>query len=50
MKGAICFVHIYSMLEFFSRMANLTRACRVTEIEGIGERFHPKEPQVLFLG
>jgi len=25
MKGAICFVHIYSMLEFFSRMANLTR-------------------------
>jgi len=29
---------------------SLLRACRVTEIEGIGERFHPKEPQVLFLG
>jgi hypothetical protein len=28
----------------------LNRACRVTEIEGIGERLQPKEPQVLFLG
>jgi hypothetical protein len=30
--------------------AHLSRACRVTEIEGIGERFQPKEHQVLFLG
>jgi hypothetical protein len=30
--------------------AHLSRACRVTEIEGIGERCQPKEHQVLFLG
>jgi len=28
----------------------LTRACRVMEVGGLGQRFQPKEHQVLILG
>jgi len=29
---------------------HLSRACRVMEVEGLGQRFQPQEPQVLVLG
>ena len=33
-----------------ARDSLLARACRVTEVGGIGQRFQPKEHQVLVLG
>ena len=35
---------------FYAMQKHLTRACRVTEVEGLGECFQPKEHNVLLLG
>ena len=36
--------------KFNERLLELFRACRVTEVGSLGERFQPKEHQVLVLG